>query len=180
MSEALPDFICPLVLERMRVQMKEGVVFRSRFRSLTFQAPRQSPVEQLAQVGQCPAELGKEHEFMQSIQVSFQTFLVARTASVIDWSDPKKRLPGNGLKFFRARVESSWGDPLDVGDYFQKTSPVGECFWGTGSRPAVITGGVSLDQGSSLLVYCHPRVPDIEVELGFWFVENHGRQYGNT
>jgi hypothetical protein len=168
MSEALPDFICPLVLERLRSQKPERV-YRSRFRSLTFKAPIRTPLEQLAEVHlSVPRELDPKYTSVMTLMFDLPTILVARSASVIDWTNPKKRLPGGGLKLFRARVESSNGDRIDT------ALAVGECFWGTGSHPAVITGGLFLDRGATLVVHCCPRIPDVEVDLGFWTVEDLG------
>ena len=173
MEAPAAGFVCPTVLEWMLAQTQKPRprMFRSRFRSLTFVAPLRTPIEQLAEVNQPPRELGEEHVSLQILVFDVPVVVVARSASVIDWSDPKRRLPGNGLRLFRARVESSHGDQLDVSR--RPAGPVGECFWGTGSRPAVITGGLFYDPGASMLVRCLPRIPDIEVELGFWTLESY-------
>jgi hypothetical protein len=174
LSEALPDFICPLVLDLIRDRQPQRH-FRSRYRSLTFKPALRSPLEQLAEVNKAPRELGPEYVLTQTIMFDITTIVVARSASVLDWTDPKKRLPGNGLKLFRARVETGYGDQIDVSGYKRHPAgPVAECFWGTGSRPAVITGGLTFDTGSSMAVHYCPRILDIEVELGFWTIEEHG------
>lgn len=171
MSEALPDSICPTVLDFMRLN-KDTLEFRQRLYSLNFKAPVTTPLEQLAEAHGAgrEKELGQEHLSVQTLQFYMPTILLSRTASVIDWSDPKKRMPGNGLRFFRARTETSAGDRLETG------FPVGECFWGTSGRPSIITGGLRFDPGASLVVFCLPRIRDIEVELGFCTIQYHYKQ----
>ena len=174
MIEPLQGFVCPTVVDLMRAS-KDRYVFRSRFRSMTFLPPVRTPLDQLADTHRAaPPKLGPEHTSVATLHFPVYTILTGRTASVIDWTDPKRRLPANGLKLFRARLESHW-DAVDMahGSPGHPAGPVGECFWGTGSRPAVISGGMTFEVGSYLKAHCCPRIPDIEVELGFWLIEGH-------
>ena len=182
-SDALPgnigQFCCPLVLESLRARSaaNPNLVYVSRFRSVTVTAPVLSDVERLAN-SQTESTKFVGVEQYYTIQFDIATLIVARSASVIDWSDPKKKLPSGGLKFFRARMERNNGDQIDTRGWGPGcgVGPVGEVFWGTGSRPAVLTGGVFMDQGSTLAVCCVPRLPDLEIDLGFWCIEERKRR----
>jgi len=177
------EFCCPRVLAWMEDTLRAAPVdrrpsFHSRYRSLRFEAQEcRSPLEQLADSqGKRPRRwVERMGDVVMTIQFDLPTILVARSASVSDMEDPFRRLPAAGLKLFRARIETSSGDRKDTsyGSSTGSTSPTGECFWGTGSRPSVITGGMFFDRGSSLVAHCEHRVLGIEVELGFWTIEQH-------
>jgi hypothetical protein len=159
-----------------------GIQFNSRYRSLTFKTPERAPIEQLAEVHTDPRRrsLVNIDATTASLMFDLPTVVVARSASVTDITDPMRRLPSAGLKLFRVRLEESYGNRIDMNYSRGAGAPIAECFWGTGSRPAVITGGIFMDTGAQLLAHCTPRVWDIEIELGFWTVEMRGGHYSSN
>ena len=197
--EHTSNFVCPLVLRQVLDVLDRahkpnaggyhapnpGARFSSRYRSVTIQAPVRGPLEQLAATHSQRRE-GRELVSLptqvMTIMFDLPTVVVARSASVLDTLDPMRRLPNGGLKLFRARLENSNGDRKDMsyGIPASISGPTGESVWGSGSRPAVITGGMFFQTGSSLTIHCTPRVQDIEVELTFWCLEQFGiSSYGN-
>lgn len=151
-----------------RVSSHGVLSFKSLLRTVNISSPEPAPIEQLAQAYN-PKRIPQDHEYCHHIQFDVETIVTGVVATVVDKTDPFRRLPHGGLKLFRFRIEESNGNQLTISD--NKRGALGNSFWVNGNRPAIIPNGLWLQTGQILLFYCTPLFSDLEIELGVQCLE---------